>query len=282
MVELSNFKPEKQFFIGIDSDGTAFDSMTIKHTDSFIPMIFKIWGMEDKKEEICELEEFINLYSKLRGINRFPGLLLLFKELKKRGIFNRDLSAFEEFCDSGVKMSNASLTEFIKTHDDKLLGEVLDWSRGSDELFSKGTESLRPFPSVAKALEKASEFADIVIVSSASAEGLKTDWERGGILKYVTCLCGQEAGSKKEQLKASALGNYDSDKILMLGDALGDMDATKAVGAHFYPIIPKCENECWDRLISEGLEKFKNGSFSGDYEQSLIEKFDAGLPEYNL
>ena len=68
----------------------------------------------------------------------------------------------------------------------------------------------------------------------------------------------------------------------MLGDALGDMDAAKAVGAHFYPIIPKCENECWDRLISEGLEKFKNGSFSGDYEQSLIEKFDAGLPEYNL
>ena len=55
MVELSNFKPEKQFFIGIDSDGTAFDSMTIKHTDSFIPMIFKIWGIEDKKEEICEL-----------------------------------------------------------------------------------------------------------------------------------------------------------------------------------------------------------------------------------
>ena len=30
------------------------------------------------------------------------------------------------------------------------------------------------------------------------------------------------------------------------------------------------------------IPKFKNGSFSGDYEQSLIEKFDAGLPEYNL
>lgn len=282
MVELSNFKPQKEFFIGIDSDGTAFDSMTIKHTDSFIPMIFEIWGMEDKKQEICELEEFINLYSKLRGINRFPGLLLLFKELKKRGIFDRDLTAFDEFCNSKVKMSNASLIDFIKTHDDALLKEVLEWSRGADELFSKGTESLKPFPSVAKALEKASEFADIVIVSSASAEGLKTDWERGGILEFVTCLCGQEAGSKKQQLKAAAYGNYASDKILMLGDALGDLEAARAVGAHFYPIIPKKENECWDKFITDGLDKFKDGSFAGSFEQSMIDEFDAGLPEYNL
>lgn len=282
MMELNNFKPQKKFFIGIDSDGTAFDSMTIKHTDSFIPMIFKIWGMEDKKDEICELEEFINLYSKLRGINRFPGLLLLFKELKKRVVFDRDLTAFDEFCGSGVKMSNASLAEFIKSHNDELLKEVLDWSRGADELFSKGTESLKPFASVAKALEKASEFADIVIVSSASAEGLKVDWERGGILKYVTCLCGQEAGSKKEQLKAAAHGNYDADKILMMGDAIGDMDAASAVGAHFYPIIPKCENECWDKFTDEAFKMFIEGKYCGEYEKSIIESFEKGLPDFNL
>ncbi len=28
---------EKDFFIGVDSDGTAFDSMTIKHKKAFIP-----------------------------------------------------------------------------------------------------------------------------------------------------------------------------------------------------------------------------------------------------
>ena len=97
MVELKDFKPTKKFFIGVDSDGTAFDSMTIKHTDSFIPMIFKIWGMDEHRELIVELEELINLYSKLRGINRFPGLLFLFEELEKRGIWNKNLDLSVSF-----------------------------------------------------------------------------------------------------------------------------------------------------------------------------------------
>ena len=48
---------DKKFFIGIDSDGTAFDSMTIKHTDSFIPAMFSVWGMEGVRERAAEIEE---------------------------------------------------------------------------------------------------------------------------------------------------------------------------------------------------------------------------------
>lgn len=281
MVELKDFKPTRKFFIGVDSDGTAFDSMTIKHTDSFIPMIFEIWGMEEHRELIVELEELINLYSKLRGINRFPGLLFLFEELEKRGLWHKNLDAFRAFCTSGKKMSNASLAEFMEDNDDELLKEVMEWSKGADKLFSKGTADLKPFPAVASALKAASEFADIVIVSSAAAKGLRDDWENGGLLEYVTCLCGQEAGSKKEQLKAAADGRYDKDKILMLGDAVGDMEAADSIGALFYPIMPKSENDCWVNLEKEGLLKFFEGSFKGAYEEELRQKFDACLPEYS-
>ena len=34
---LENLKPEKEFFIGIDSDGCAFDTMEIKHKECFCP-----------------------------------------------------------------------------------------------------------------------------------------------------------------------------------------------------------------------------------------------------
>ncbi len=280
MLELSQFKPTKKYFIGVDSDGTAFDSMAIKHTASFIPMIFEIWGMEEHRELIVELEELINLYSKLRGVNRFPGLLFLFEELEARGIWNKNLDAFRAFCNSGKKMSNTALEEFIAENDDELLKEVLQWSRGADRLFSAGTVGLKPYSACISALSAASEVADVVIVSSASAKGLREDWENGGLAPFVTCLCGMEAGSKKEQLKAAAEGRYDKDKILMLGDAPGDMDAAKYIDALFFPIIPKRENESWEEFEKEGLKRFINGEFAGEYENRLASEFNASLPPY--
>ena len=34
---LRNFRQTREFFIGIDSDGCAFDSMEVKHKECFIP-----------------------------------------------------------------------------------------------------------------------------------------------------------------------------------------------------------------------------------------------------
>ena len=77
---------DKKFFIGVDSDGTAFDSMTIKHTDSFIPAMFEVWGLDGVRERVTEIEQYVNLYSKDRGINRFPGLLMTFEKMIKEAL----------------------------------------------------------------------------------------------------------------------------------------------------------------------------------------------------
>ena len=42
-----DFTKTKDFFIGIDSDGTVFDSMTLKHTFSFIPAAIKVFELEE-------------------------------------------------------------------------------------------------------------------------------------------------------------------------------------------------------------------------------------------
>ena len=83
---------DKKYFIGVDSDGTAFDSMTIKHTDSFIPAMISVWNLDSVRERVTEIEQYINLYSKDRGVNRVPGLLKTFEIMIDEGIFDKDVS----------------------------------------------------------------------------------------------------------------------------------------------------------------------------------------------
>src|SRR5438552_19081834 len=71
---LRDFKPSKEFFIGIDSDGCVFDSMEIKHKECFAPMFIKHFRLQAASKYARETWEFVNLYSKMRGINRFPAL----------------------------------------------------------------------------------------------------------------------------------------------------------------------------------------------------------------
>ena len=42
---LKEFVKSRDFFIGIDSDGCAFDSMEVKHKECFIPNIIKYYGL---------------------------------------------------------------------------------------------------------------------------------------------------------------------------------------------------------------------------------------------
>ncbi len=41
---LAELRPAHSFFVGIDSDGCAFDTMEIKHKECFIPNTIGHWG----------------------------------------------------------------------------------------------------------------------------------------------------------------------------------------------------------------------------------------------
>ena len=81
---LKDFQPQHEFFVGIDSDGCAFDTMEIKHKECFIPNIIKYWDLQAVSKYAREAVEFVNLYSKWRGINRWPALLMVFDLLADR------------------------------------------------------------------------------------------------------------------------------------------------------------------------------------------------------
>ena len=67
-----DFTPKHDYLVGIDSDGCAFDTMELKHKECFIPNTINYWGLQGVSSYAREAAEFVNLYSKSRGINRFP------------------------------------------------------------------------------------------------------------------------------------------------------------------------------------------------------------------
>ena len=71
---LKDFTPSREYFVGIDSDGCIFDSMEIKHKECFTPMFIKYFELQAVSKYAREVWDFVNLYSKTRGANRFPAL----------------------------------------------------------------------------------------------------------------------------------------------------------------------------------------------------------------
>jgi hypothetical protein len=65
----------------------------------------------------------------------------------------------------------------------------------------------------------------------------------------------------------------------MIGDAPGDRDAARAVGALFYPINPGAEELSWQRFHAEASDRFLNGSYAGAYEAALIAEFEKLLSD---
>ncbi len=43
---LIDFKPQHDFFIGIDSDGCAFDVMELKQKECFTPATIRAWDLQ--------------------------------------------------------------------------------------------------------------------------------------------------------------------------------------------------------------------------------------------
>ena len=271
-------------FIGVDSDGTAFDSMEIKHKRVFQPVALDLWGLAAVENEFRQVSDFINLYSTHRGVNRFQGLVMVFEKLRRNSAFAGHLpdpSALREFVLSGRALSADTLEEYASENPSPFLAEAAKWSRRSDELYARMTreEGNPPYPLVRECLERAAQTADVRVISSASRAGLEHDWGGADLLGPVGPIAGQEAGDKKRQL-ALAIGMPRApDHSLMIGDAPGDLEAARAAGTLFFPVLPGGEKQSWEQLHREGLDRFFAGTFAGEYQEGLLSEFRSVLKE---
>src|SRR5262249_49262789 len=81
---LDRFAKQRHFLVGLDSDGRGFDTMEIKHKECFIPAFVRHMGLQSVSRFAREACEFVNLYSKWRGANRFPAYLKALDLLRER------------------------------------------------------------------------------------------------------------------------------------------------------------------------------------------------------
>ncbi len=281
-----HYTPKHEFLIGIDSDGCAFDTMELKHKECFAPMTIKYWNLQGVSKYAREAFEFVNLYSKSRGINRFPALVEMLQwlarrpEVKARGVKIEIPKSLVDWISRETKLGNPALEAEVAKTGDPGLAQTLEWSkavnRAVDLIVDKGVP---PFPFVRESLEKMKGKADVLVVSATPQEALTREWEEQDLVQYIAAICGQEVGTKKESLEnAQKTGKYARDRMLMIGDAPGDHKAALATDALFFPINPGAEDKSWQRLYEEGLDRFFNGTFAGAYQQELVDDFNSYLP----
>jgi len=282
---LKDLKPQKEFFIGIDSDGCAFDTMEIKHKECFCPNTVLHWNLQIVSKYVRDAWDFVNLYSKSRGINRFFALIQVLdllrerKEVKARNAKIPDITALIEWTRRESKLGNPALEKYANEINDPVIDQALKWSKAINASVSEMVHDIPPYPFMKESLEKLSNKADAMVISSTPVEALEREWTENDMNKIVRFIAGQEHGSKKEHIEFGAKGKYDDEKILMVGDAPGDMKAAKSNGVLFYPINPGHEEDSWERFYREAMDKFFNGEYSGNYEQYLIREFESYLPD---
>ena len=283
--ELRKLKPSHEFFIGIDSDGCVFDSMEVKQKEFFIPIALKYFDLYGISKLLRETWEFVNLYSIYRGGNRFTSIIKVFellgerKEIIESAFKLPDFTSLKEWINVETKLGNANLRKYFESNFNPDLGKVLSWTDAVNKDISDYLRNIPPFPHAKSALKIISDFADIVVVSQTPLEALEREWKEHDILKYVNIIAGQEHGTKTEHLALAAKEKYSDGKILMIGDAKGDLDAAKNNEILFYPIIPGKENLSWERFTNEGMGMFTGGKFAVNYEDELLNEFRKSLPD---
>ncbi|MBN1846834.1 MAG: HAD family hydrolase [Sedimentisphaerales bacterium] len=289
---LKEFRPRHEFFVGIDSDGCAFDTMGIKQRECFCPWLIGYFGLQPVALAARECKDFADLFSKTRGANRHKTSERIIRELlpthplvKARRFTVPDFPHYFAWVDDPESLlSNDGLKQAIARASDpeakRELEHALAWSEKVNETIAQIVKGMPPFPYVRECLEKMKPRADLIVVSQTPTEALAREWQEHDIDQYVEIIAGQEMGTKTEHIRYAAGGKYPPEKILMIGDAPGDQKAAQSNRALFYPINPGAEEASWQRLCEEAFDRFREGSYAGAYQDKLIAEFDACLPEH--
>jgi phosphoglycolate phosphatase-like HAD superfamily hydrolase len=283
---LLEMEPKFDFFVGIDSDGCAFDTMEIKHKECFCPNIINHWGLQGVSKYAREAAEFTNLYSAWRGVNRWPALIKVFDllrerdEVLKRGVPIPEAPSIRAFiADDAYPKSNDGMKAYKEAHPSPELDKALTWSLAVNATIADMVHGIPPFPYLRDSLEVLIDKADMIVVSQTPDEALYREWAEHNIDKYVRIIAGQEKGKKSQHLEWAAGGKYAPNHILMIGDAPGDMRAARDNNALFYPVNPGHEEESWQQFYEEALHKFLNEEYEGEYEAKLVEEFQKFMPK---
>ena len=83
---------------------------------------------------------------------------------------------------------------------------------------------------------------------------------------------------KKRFAKALEKG-YEKEHSFMIGDAKGDLIASKNNNIYFLPIIPKREESCFKRILENYVDLIKSNRYDENINKELEDEFLNSLKE---
>lgn len=281
MKSIKNFRKQKDHLVCFDSDGCVMNTMEIKHTLCFAPCMIHEWNLSHLSEEIISRWKEINLYTVTRGINRYRGLALVLSEIDRKYGQIKGIGRLNDWVSSSSELSDKALEKEIDLHPDEMIfHKALAWSNAVNKAIDRLPDDKKlPFPLSREALELAHRYADVAVVSAANPDAITEEWERQGFLGYVDVILSQNDGKKPICINNLLDKGYEKSKVLMCGDAEGDLLAAEENGVWFYPILAGREDESFREFMSQGLERLLSGSYGGEYQDRKIKEFYKNLGE---
>ena len=277
-VTIEEYQKKKDYLICVDSDGCAMDTMDIKHILCFGPCMVTEWGLEEWKDAILTRWNEINLYTMTRGINRFKGLALMLREIHETYTPIQDVDVLETWVENSKELSSGALQKAMETNDSVILKKALSWSQHVNTNINElPFEVKKPFEGVKEGLAYAHQFADVAFVSSANLQVVLEEWELYGFLEHVDIVMSQNVGSKAYCIQELLKKGYDTEKVFMAGDALGDYEAAEKNHVFYYPILVRHEKESWSEFRDQAVDKLVDGTYGGDYQHQKIDAFMENL-----
>lgn len=275
--KIEDFKPKHEYLVCFDSDGTVIDAMNVKHNKCHGAAFIEVWGLEEHQEEVHKIWNQINLNNRTRGVSRFLALVEILDRLNGKLLKAPDLEILRSFVQNSKKITDETIEQELKENKSEILSKTLVFSRLINEKIAKlSPEDKPPFEGAKEALEHASKGADIAIVSSSNQEALIKEWGYYDLLKYADVMTSLEMGSKTDCIAKLIRQGYEKTKILMVGDAMPDLNSAKNNGVFFYPILINHEKQSWDEFASVYFDAFIRGNYS-KYQQAKIDEFDSNF-----
>lgn len=274
---LTDFVKKREFLVCMDSDGCVMDTVRIKHCTVFCPELIRVFSLDEYADMITSAWKEINITGITRGIPRFESVVQIFDRLKNRGVDvpgSEDIAAWVR---TASELSTASLQQEMLRTGSLALRKLQEWNNACNRRIQALEPTFEPFPGVETSLRQLHAVADVAVVSAANESAIESEWTRYGLSRHVDVIFGQEVGSKANSIAVMLACGYESRKVMMVGDAMGDAQAAAANGVAFVPILPGREAESWRRLQEEALPKLLHGTFNPAYQNELLAALRSAL-----
>ena len=274
---LADFTKRREFLACVDSDGCVMDTVRVKHMDVLCPELIRTFALEDHADLVTDAWAEINLHSITRGISRFESAVLIFERLKNHGVEVPGADEIAAWVATAGELSTATLKQEAVHSGSLALRKLQQWNTTCNRRIQTLEPTFAPFAGVENSLRQLHAVADVAVVSAANESAIASEWNRYGLARHADVIFGQEVGSKANSIATMLACGYESRKVVMVGDAMGDAQAAAANGVAFVPILPGREAESWRRLQEEALPKLLHGTFRAEYQAELLAALRSAL-----